>query len=137
MRRYVPRRSCLPRVNDVLQPPSPLAESHGNPLEPGGNAPATDSSEAKQHVPPDPLIISSVEKSDSKPNPDNAESSGGTRRRTIVGWFRTMTKNGSHSRTADQTPSEESHRTGTPPSNKKSSTIAHAKREKVRSGCFP
>ena len=96
------RGFSLSRVNNTLEPPSPLAESRENPSESGGNPP--DSSEAKQHVPPDPPIptISSVEIPDSKPNPDNAESSESNQRRTIVGWFRTITKRVSHNRTADQ-----------------------------------
>ena len=99
MRRYVLRGSSLPRVDNMLEPPSPLTE---NPLESSVLPP--DSSEAKPHVPPNPPVIPSVEKSDSKPNPDNAESPEGNQRRTIVAWFRTVTKRVSHSQVAEQTP---------------------------------
>ena len=138
MRRYVPRRSCLPCVNNMLQPPSPLEESHGNSLEssPSGNAP--DSSEAQPHVPLDPPMISPIGGSDPKPNPDNAESSKGSQRRTTVSWFKSMMKSGGHSRTTDKPPSQESPQTGTPPSNEKwkHSIISHAQRVKVRPTCL-
>ena len=134
MRRYVLRGSSLPRVDNMLEPPSPLTE---NPLESSVLPP--DSSGVKPHVPPDPPMITSVEKSDLKPNPDNVESSEGTQRRTIVAWFRTMMnlKSGTRSRTAAQTASEESPQTGTPPSNEKPSTISYTQRVKVRSTCCP
>ena len=134
MRRYVPRRSCLPCFNNILQPPSPLEESHENLLKSGNST--LDSSEVKLHVPLDLPMISSVERSDSKPNPDNTKPSKGNQHWTIAGWFRSMMKSSSLSQMVDQTPSEESPETSTPPSNKKPLMIAHAKQEKIRSACF-
>ncbi|KAF8558573.1 WD40 repeat-like protein [Imleria badia] len=116
-------RTSAPLFN-YDEPPSPLAESHESPLNPA--ALPSDSSQAKTHPPPDPPIISSLELPDSESNPVNAESSEGNQRRTIGGWFKTMMKRGSHNRTLQQTPSEESPQVG--PSNEKRSTITLGKR---------
>ena len=115
--------SSLPRVDSMLEPPSPLAESRENPLETGALQP--DSSEAKPHVPSGPPMASPVEIPESKSNPDKAATSEG-KQRTIGGWFKTMLK-----RTGHSPPSGESPQTGTPPSNEKPSTITHAQRVKV------
>ncbi|KAF8558569.1 WD40 repeat-like protein [Imleria badia] len=116
----LPQKTSTPLFN-YEEPPSPLAESRENPLESGALP-------AKPYAPPGPPMITSVEKSNSKPNPDKAESSEGNHRRTAGGWFRTMMKRGSHNRTAHQTPLEESPETKAPLSNRKPSTITLGKR---------
>ncbi|KAF8558567.1 YVTN repeat-like/Quino protein amine dehydrogenase [Imleria badia] len=117
----LPEKTSAPLFN-YDEPPSPPAESRGNP----GRAPG--SSEAKPHAPLSLPMITTVEVPDAKPNPDHAESSKANQRRNIGGWFKTMMKGGSHKRTPHQTPSEESHQDSTSPSNEKPSTITLGKR---------
>ena len=75
---------------------------------------------------------------DAKPNPEITESSGGNQRRTLWEWFRAMMKQGSHGRTPEQRPTEESPETrlSTPhmkvtPSNEQPSTMSPGQRVKV------
>ena len=122
-RRHVLRGSSQPRVDNMLEPPSPLTE---NPLEPTVLPPGA--SQATMHGPPDPLMISSVEMPNTNLNLDNAGSLEGNRCRIIGGWFRTMMRRGSRNETPHETPSE-SPKAG--PLNQKPSTTTLAQRVKV------
>ncbi|KAF8558571.1 WD40 repeat-like protein [Imleria badia] len=117
----LPQKASVPLFN-YEEPPSPLAKSRENPLEPGALPP--DSSQGEPHTPPGPPMNTTVKVPDVQPNPGNAK---GNRRPNIGGWFKTM-MGGSHKRTLHQTSSEESPQTSTPPSNEKPSTITHGKR---------
>ena len=131
--RYVVRRSLLPRVDDMLEPPSPASDDH--PIELGAQPP--DSSSEVKPDPPGPPVNPSVKTPDPKPNPDNTEPSEGSQRRTIRGWFKTMTKR-NRNWTSHQMPSEDrtTPPTKTPPSNKKSSTVSYGQRIRVSVPCL-
>ena len=127
------RRPLVPRVDDMLESPSPASDDH--PIELGALPPPDSSSEVKPGDPPGPPVNLSVKGPDPKPNPDNTESSEGSQRRTIRGWFRTMTKR-SRNRTPRQMPLEDHAQTSTPltqapPSNKKISTVSYGQRIRV------
>ena len=130
MRRYVLSGSSPPRVDNMLEPPSPLTE---NPLEPTVLPPGAP--QATTHCPPDPPIIPSVEMPDTNLNLGNAGSLEGNQRRTIGGWFRTMMKRRSHNETPHQMPSEGSPKAG--PSNERPSTTTPAQRVKASLPFFP
>ena len=126
--------SLLPRVNNMLEPPSP--ESRENPLESG--APLPSSSPTKPHSSSGPPMIPPVEVPDPKSNSGNPASSE-RNRRTIGGWFRSMTtKHGRNRGPAPrQVPSEAPPQSRIPsgtkatPPKEKPSTMAPGKRQAV------
>jgi hypothetical protein len=130
--RYVLTRFFLSRADNTLEPPSP--EFRENPLQ--SAAPAPDSSPAKPHSSPGPLIIPPVEMPDPTPTSDDPASSEGNHR-TVGVWFRTVMTNHSHNRTPRQTPFDASRQSVIPSQtkatlpNEKPSTMSPGRRQKV------
>lgn len=120
----------MPRINNSLQPPSPASDV--NTLEPAALPP--DSSQAQSQPPAaGPAMIPSVATPDTQPHPDNTESSKGTQRRTLVGWFSSTMKRRGHNRMPRQevSPQTSTPRTKTAPSNEQYSTMSPGQRVKV------
>ena len=134
MTRYVVISSLLPRVNNMLEPPSP--GSRGGPLESG--APLPSSSPTQPHSSSGPPMIPPVEVPDPKSNSDNPASSERSRQ-AIGSWFRSMTTKRSRNRapTPRQVSSEVPppsgilSRTKATPPKEKPSTMAPGKRQAV------